>query len=176
MSVEAIPTVYGGVKFRSRLEARYASAFDKLSIGWTYEKEYFKVIDEWYLPDFHFPSIRTFFEVKGSGVPGIWKPMALQRISEERQVERIGPRGPLEEQPEDTAWNDPDVLFISGNEGGVLKIAGYEDEPARIVQCLVCSEVFFVSPVRSWRCRACGAYRGDQLGIWGERIDLPRLP
>lgn len=36
-SVKAHPTVYNGVRFRSRLEARWACVFDLLGWRWTYE-------------------------------------------------------------------------------------------------------------------------------------------
>lgn len=44
----AIPTVYGGVQFRSRLEARWAAFFDRM--GWQYQYEPFDC-DGW-IPDF----------------------------------------------------------------------------------------------------------------------------
>lgn len=48
MSHDAIPTVYRGVQFRSRLEARWACMFDQLRWAWHYEP-----IDlEGYIPDF----------------------------------------------------------------------------------------------------------------------------
>lgn len=47
-SIKAIPTVYGGVRFRSRLEARWAAFFDLCKWEWEYEP-CFK--DGW-LPDF----------------------------------------------------------------------------------------------------------------------------
>lgn len=46
--IEAKPTVYKGIKFRSRLEARWAAMFDQLGWTWEYEPE----IDGAYIPDF----------------------------------------------------------------------------------------------------------------------------
>lgn len=43
-----IPTVYAGIRFRSRLEARWAAFFTE--IGWTWEYEPFDL--EGYIPDF----------------------------------------------------------------------------------------------------------------------------
>ncbi len=37
MKIKAIPTMYSGVHFRSRLEARWAAYFDLVKITWDYE-------------------------------------------------------------------------------------------------------------------------------------------
>ena len=64
--LKAIPTTYHGIEFRSKLEARYATAFDKLGITWEYEGHGFAFDDgTWYCPDFYMPDIDTYFEVKG---------------------------------------------------------------------------------------------------------------
>lgn len=62
-SIKAIPTKYGGVIFRSRLEARWAAFFDL--VGWKWQYEPFD-LDGW-APDFRlsFPSGRdALIEVK----------------------------------------------------------------------------------------------------------------
>jgi hypothetical protein len=52
-SLKPIPTPYGGVRFRSRLEARWALFFDRLHIPWEYEPQGFDIGDgDAYLPDF----------------------------------------------------------------------------------------------------------------------------
>lgn len=48
MNIKAIPTVYKSVKFRSRLEARWACFFDLLGWPWAYEAV---DLDGW-IPDF----------------------------------------------------------------------------------------------------------------------------
>ncbi len=53
MNITAIETEYGGIKFRSRLEARWAVFFDTLGWRWTYEPEGFQLPSGWYLPDFY---------------------------------------------------------------------------------------------------------------------------
>lgn len=51
--MEAIQTWYKGIKFRSRLEARWAVLFDTIGAEWEYEPEGFKSSDgTYYLPDF----------------------------------------------------------------------------------------------------------------------------
>lgn len=63
----AIETEYRGHLFRSRLEARWAVAFDHLGVDWKYETEGYRVgYDERpYLPDFHLPVLGMWAEVKG---------------------------------------------------------------------------------------------------------------
>jgi hypothetical protein len=72
--MRAIPTIYRGVKFRSRLEARWAEFFDMIGVGWEFEPEGYTLADgSLYLPDFWLAHIRCrgkegglFFEVKPS--------------------------------------------------------------------------------------------------------------
>lgn len=64
--MKAIETYYGGYKFRSRLEARWAVYFDCLGILWEYEKEGYSLDNGYlYLPDFWLPEVRMWAEVKG---------------------------------------------------------------------------------------------------------------
>lgn len=65
-ALKAIETQYRGHRFRSRLEARWAVAFDMLKIQWEYEKEGYDLgSDGLYLPDFWLPQWRVHLEVKG---------------------------------------------------------------------------------------------------------------
>lgn len=64
--IEAIPTEYKGIKFRSKLEANYAKLFDYFDMNWMYEVEGYQFQDgTWYLSDFYFPDQDLFVEVKG---------------------------------------------------------------------------------------------------------------
>jgi hypothetical protein len=56
----SIPTVYKGVQFRSRLEARWAAFFDIVGIDWNYEPLDFAG----YIPDFFINNGTRLFEVK----------------------------------------------------------------------------------------------------------------
>jgi hypothetical protein len=77
-TIEAIPTAYRGTTFRSRLEANWAASLDARGIVWEYEP---KGIDlpsgRTYIPDFWLPSLGTWIEVKGPGVPGVEKAIEL---------------------------------------------------------------------------------------------------
>lgn len=62
----SLPTTYNGVRFRSRLEANWARAFDDAGIKWDYEPEGWRFGNGLcYLPDFYLPDLRTIVEVKG---------------------------------------------------------------------------------------------------------------
>lgn len=68
--IKAIETEYAGCRFRSRLEARWAVAFDHLGIEWEHEPEGFETSAGRYLPDFRLngnkitPGWSGWFEVK----------------------------------------------------------------------------------------------------------------
>ena len=62
----SVPTLYKGIQFRSRLEARWAIFFDELGIKWDYEPETFQTKYGYYMPDFFLPSINRWFIVKGT--------------------------------------------------------------------------------------------------------------
>lgn len=63
--IKPIQTLYNGILFRSRLEARWAMYFDRLGVEWIYEHEGFDLGDGlYYLPDFYFPHFDCYAEVK----------------------------------------------------------------------------------------------------------------
>jgi hypothetical protein len=69
LAIPAIPTLYAGVLFRSRTEARWALFWDQLGIKWEYEPQGFvTTAGVPYLPDFIvFPALgRLWVEIKGS--------------------------------------------------------------------------------------------------------------
>lgn len=67
MNIKAIETVYNGYRFRSRLEARWATFFDTLGVKYEYEKEGYDLGKfGWYLPDFFIPAWDAYVEIKPS--------------------------------------------------------------------------------------------------------------
>lgn len=63
--LKAIETEYNDYRFRSRLEARWAVFFDVLNLQYVYEMEGYDLGElGWYLPDFWFPDLSAFGEVK----------------------------------------------------------------------------------------------------------------
>lgn len=63
---KAIETTYKGVRFRSRLEARWAVFFDAMRWAWEYEPEGYTDGRIHYAPDFWIPTLDQFWEVKPS--------------------------------------------------------------------------------------------------------------
>lgn len=73
--IKAIETRYNGYRFRSRLEARWAVFFDTLGIEYLYEDQGYSIYSDDgsiinYLPDFYFPELHMFGEVKGCNYRG----------------------------------------------------------------------------------------------------------
>lgn len=63
--MKAIETIYKNYRFRSRLEARWATFYDTLGIKYEYEKEGYDLDGTWYLPDFWLPEQECWVEIKG---------------------------------------------------------------------------------------------------------------
>lgn len=55
--MKSIETVYRGITFRSRLEAKWASFLDRIALQWTYEPQGYETSAGRYLPDFWLPEI-----------------------------------------------------------------------------------------------------------------------
>ena len=83
-----IDTFYAGKLFKSRTEARWAVFFDKLEWEWEYELEAFSLPSGAYLPDFYFPKLNVFAEVK----PTAFTEIELKKCKElsELNNNRIG--------------------------------------------------------------------------------------
>lgn len=67
--IKPIATHYDDCQFRSRLEARWAVFFNHMGIKYEYEREGFDFGDSvYYLPDFYFPKIDVWGEVKPENI------------------------------------------------------------------------------------------------------------
>jgi hypothetical protein len=60
----SVPTEYKGVRYRSRLEARWAIVFDRLKIEAKFEPQSFIEHGLPYIPDFYLPSLGVWVEIK----------------------------------------------------------------------------------------------------------------
>lgn len=84
--IQTIPTTYGGVKFRSRLEARWAVFFDHIKLRWFYEYEGYRLDVGWYVPDFWLPTFKSWAGDTGSFIEV--KPI-LPTIEERAKAESL---------------------------------------------------------------------------------------
>lgn len=98
--MQALPTRYHGLLYRSRCEARWAVVFDRL--GWThhYEPEAYQLSIGPYLPDFYLPDIDIYFEVKAAqpSYDECKKAEALCVASETPVVISTGPPNPRRDE------------------------------------------------------------------------------
>ena len=69
--IKPIETIYKGYRFRSRLEARWATFFDMMGLNWQYEVEGYDLGEKgYYLPDFFITSpqgYNFYYETKPRG-------------------------------------------------------------------------------------------------------------
>ena len=157
---EGIATTYEGVRYRSRLEARWADMFVRLGIPNSYEP----VDLEWYIPDFlaHFERSPLLIEVKGES-----------RLDELRaHTSRVVASG----------WRK-DFLILGERlfeNGGVGLFAeadgpGFVYDRALVLRCISCDRASFVPENGAWRCRRCGADDGAGHAGWFDQSEFDAM-
>jgi hypothetical protein len=62
--IQAIPEVYRGIRFRSKLEAATARALDNQKTTWQYEPKVPLKEDRWCMPDFFLPTYGIYVELR----------------------------------------------------------------------------------------------------------------
>lgn len=85
--ITALPSVYKGVTYRSRMEARWAVFMTEAGIPFFYEPEGYQLEDgSFYLPDFYLPNQDAFMEIKNPLAPddSKKKPRALTEATGKR--------------------------------------------------------------------------------------------
>lgn len=124
MGIQPLETHYNGYYFRSRLEARWAIYFDAIGLRYEYEPDGYEVATGvWYLPDFLFPDLNCFGEVKHGefsrdefdkcmGLP--WPCLLLDGMPEHRGYYAVG-TGALDD--------DTYQAYLSGDDWGRVMIA-----------------------------------------------------
>lgn len=86
--MRGLPTVYGGVRFRSRLEARWSYQLSAADLRWEYEPRRFLLSGgRRYTPDFHLPDHDLWIEIKPASTAYVASDSeelaaALSRLSE----------------------------------------------------------------------------------------------
>ncbi len=157
MQIKAIETSYSGHRFRSRLEARWAIAFDAMGLSWTYEPEgYHLPSGRMYLPDFRVEIAdgTLWVEVKpeGGDVSKFEEFMAAREDTDRGTVLSEIPnvsRGPFLDQPGGYA----EVCLWSGDN------LARDDAPYQFCECEFCGAIGFTYEARSRRIRCCDANR-----------------
>ena len=150
MVIPAIPTMYNGTRFRSRLEARWAVLFDSLKWPWLYEP----VDLEFYIPDFILP-----FHA-GSIAVEVKPEVTLEQLK--TYAQRMVLAG----------WEDGLLVLGAsvferstiGVIGEPLSDLGLSGEVALgrgiAFRCPNCGEASLNCEEHSWRCRVNGCYGG----------------
>ena len=146
--IKAIETVYNGIHFRSRAEARWAVFFDALRIKYFYEPEGLIFSDgTCYLPDFFLPETNTFFEVKG--------------VMDGKSAKKIGLL--LEQSDKHVVVGYPDMSFEASDDWEKNFPHSLSSKSESVLAlCNVCGKPYFMGMLGSFRCRSCGNYCGDQ--------------
>lgn len=173
MTIEAIPSWYGGTTFRSKLEAHWAATLDTIGVAWTYEPEAITLPSgATYIPDFWLPDIGTWLEVKGPGVPRVEKAVELAGARACRCEGRCSCEWPggelvlIGHKPAPLAIRDPDRYLADYWERrrhdnaikrfpGQLSWSAADGRRVWFSRCIHCGRGEWTPP-RHHFCRACG--------------------
>ena len=161
----AIPTMYNGIRFRSRLEATWARFFDVVEWPWQYEP-----IDlNGYIPDFILP-FTWHSGAANSTHPVLVEVKPVLSLEELRgftsKIEKSGwdkealivGAGPLES----SNWSAT-VLGLLGEVNGEppLKPGSWWWEEGLFMKCRECGRLSFYHSQGGYDSRICGHYDGD---------------
>ena len=148
--IPAIPTKYNGITFRSKLEAKYAKAFDSLNIPWIYENVGFEFDDgTCYCPDFYLPDTGQYFEVKGLMTD--IDLLKIHKLAESGENVIVGDsQGNLDYYVYGESW-------LGGSH--VSKLKTY------LARCHSCGHLYFQGEEGGWVCEHCNEYDGDARDV-----------
>jgi hypothetical protein len=165
--IKAIPTVYKGIEFRSKLEAQWAATLDVLEVPWLYEVEGYQLSDGTrYLPDFYLPDSDQFFEVKGVMTDkDMHKIEQLSKDSGKDVV--IGyPDGHVQ-MWQWQIWCNSQMYGRQCDEDcdectDCAKDSDFVLANSMVLaKCKSCGKQWFMSEEGFWECKCCGEYDGD---------------
>lgn len=150
-NIASQPTVYNGIQFRSKLEAKTAQALDIFGMPWQYEPQGYKLTNGlWYKPDFWLPQAHQFIECKGE----------MKEIDSAKIVGLVSDTSrPVIVLSYENAmlcmkyWDDPNqdvVTYFNEDSGGL-----------RIGQCCECGGKWVYANCDTYACQCCGTYDGD---------------
>jgi hypothetical protein len=141
-----IPTTYRGVRFRSRIEARWAAFFDALGWPWSYEP-----IDlDYYIPDFilTFAAGHVAVEVKADLEKALLQEHAAKIVRSGWEKEFVVVGGRL--------FDGPSIGVLGERVDGLEFML----DGAVVFHCISCGHTSLRSDGGSWRCRLCGETEG----------------
>jgi hypothetical protein len=166
-SIKAIPTMYAGVMYDSKLEARWAKMLDVWGVKREYEPEDMQLSDgEYYRPDFYLPEMDVWLEAKGNHGERIYKTrqLAADMWEESSATDIYDLNAPTtvfglepykaisdwKEIPEEN-WDRPHLVGLDASK------EGYSIIP---VTCPRGNHTTFIAPWQSY-CRVCKYDYGD---------------
>lgn len=155
--IEATPTWYRGIQFRSKLEADWAATFDSLNWAWSYEPVSLRLAGRVnYLPDFWLPTTRTWCEVKGPHNERLDKAQFLAEILRQEEI------------PDDE-WELTRCNFVILRPPGSGDTCEWENPnngvDLVVVLCPECHEFGWLDLKRVWRCPR-GCRNGGENKFW----------
>lgn len=139
-TIEAIQTIYDGITYKSRTEARWAVFFKELSLNFKYEQEKIDFEDGvTYLPDFYIEEFDCYFEVKANNDRVVIEEAhKAQRLSKMNKKVLLAIGAPSPETP--------NILYL--NETNNLEIEKVLEDPdyrGRIMEDRRDKEVYWFS-------------------------------
>ena len=160
--IRAIPTRYGSIEFRSKLEADVAACFDAAGVEWAYEQEGYDLDGVWYLPDLWLPRARQFVEVKGQADdPSVEKCIRLAHTLQVRDA--IEDENECSYPPRVVVLAAPFLERSCGDKNTVRGFGfnGVERTESPLCRCHFCGVAFFATTDGQHDCSACGKYQHD---------------
>lgn len=162
-----IPTVYAGIEFRSRLEARWAAFFDE--IGWRWSYEPFDA--DHYIPDFLIHGERSMLvEIKPFHAYEQWAPV-IERVRSAVEghwygdILYVGVEPAAAVEPE-TGWGHGALGMLDEYIGDLD--GGYDENgkpwaggAAVLGHCMTCGTRGVFHAWQSYAVRPCGHHKGS---------------
>jgi hypothetical protein len=171
--LRAIPTVFKGIKLKSRFEGDIAFLVDRLGYKWQYEPQSYLLEDgTHYWPDFYLPELKLFIECRGYE-----SDKGADQIDGFGKLITAGEIGPnLVKRPQipddcEFAYSDIyneylDYLVIGPNSCTFYECTARfgvaKSEEVALCQCDKCGRWFFAGMSGSYQCRFCGRWDGNR--------------
>jgi len=133
--IQAIETFYGGRKYRSRTEARWALYFDTIGAEFDYELEGVKTSSgRWYLCDFYLRNVTC----RGGTPPGVWFEVKPPTESNEQAEAVLIDLSNQSSKPSFIAYGPPDRECRVDH---IFQIWPYWDNYMTFMKCYKCGAV-----------------------------------